>query len=838
MIAWRLFAATLLRHPARVLLSLLAIALGVALGVAVDSIHGSALAEFSKGLRQAAGQADLQVVGPREGFDESIYPALARHADVAWVSPVVEVDARMAGLKDARVPLLGIDPLRVWRINPALIPFDLPEGDRLGLLADDTIALTPAAARRLGAKVGESVVFVSGSGTVALKVIALLPGVGDSKELAVADLATVQARFRRLGRLGRIDLKLAPGRAEAGAQASIAQLLPAGVFVQAITDADARSERLSRAYRVNLALLALIALVTGAFLVFSTQAARIVRRRSELAFLRAVGVSRREIEHGLLLEAALLGAVGSLLGAALGVGLAGLVLRSLGGDLGAGFFAGSTPELHLSFAAISFQISLGIAAALAGAWLPAREAAATPPALALKAGDDERALARLDRAGPGVVCLALGLPCLLLPPLAGMPLGAYAAIALWLAGAVLLLPRLARLVFARLPSGGFFNNPLPRLAIAQLRGAPGLASIGISGIVAATAVACSMAIMVGSFRDSVDRWLGAVLPAEVYVRVSRGSETGFLDPAMQRALTGLDGVGRIDFIRHVQLVLDPALPPVALIARPQAGAPAALVGLPAKLDDKDNKGDTPRVWASEAMADLYGWRAGQRVQLPLAGRLHDFRLAGFWRDYARSHGAVLIDSNDYQTITGDRLANDAAVFPVAGLPAGALAERLRALPGGELLEVADRAAIRALSLGIFDRTFAVTYALEAAAVLIGLAGVAASFATLASARLREFGVLADLGLTRREIRRLIALEGAVGAALGIALGLVLGVLIALVLVHKVNRESFHWSMDFALPALPLAGFALAMLAGATGAAVVAARRATGKHAVQAVREDW
>ena len=123
-------------------------------------------------------------------------------------------------------------------------------------------------------------------------------------------------------------------------------------------------------------------------------------------------------------------------------------------------------------------------------------------------------------------------------------------------------------------------------------------------------------------------------------------------------------------------------------------------------------------------------------------------------------------------------------------------------------------------------------------MLIGLAGVAASFAALASARLREFGVLTHLGLTRRQIRTLIGLEGAVSAALGITLGLVLGVAIALVLIHKVNRESFHWSMDFSLPVLPLAGFVLAMLAGATAAAVMAARRATGRQAVLAVREDW
>jgi putative ABC transport system permease protein len=841
MLAWRLFASTLLRHPARMLLSLFAIALGVALGVAVDTIHGSALDEFSKGLRQVAGRADLQVAGPREGFDEALYPALARHAAVAWASPVVEVDAKIAardaaaGDGTARLQIVGIDPMRAWRVNPALIPTDLAgggSGDRLGLLADDTLALTPAAARRLGVRVGDRIAFVAGSGIVELELIALLPGVGDSRELGVADIATVQSRFGRLGRLSRIDLKVAEGGQAGEATTTLAPLLPPGVFALPVDAADARSERMSRAYRVNLALLALIALLTGAFLVFSTQAARIVRRRGELAFLRAVGVSRREIMQGLLAEAALLGTLGSILGSALGLGLAALALRALGGDLGAGYFSGNVPALAISPLSLGLHMALGLAAALAGAWLPAREAASTPPALALKAGDDERALGRLGRVGPGLACLAAGLPCLLLPAVGSVPLGAYAAIGLWLAGAVMLLPWLARQVFARLPTP---HHPLNRIALAQLRGAPGMASIGIAGIVAATAVAVAMAIMVGSFRESVDRWLVAVLPADLYVRMSRGGETGHLDTQLQQALARVPVVERVDLIRHVQVVVDPALPPVGLIARPMAGPPAALVGIPAALPAST---DLPRLWASEAMADLYAWQAGQRVDLPLAGHRQAFVVAGFWRDYARSHGAVIVDREDYIRLTGDRLANDAAVFPAAGVAPAAVVEHLRALPAGDLLEIVDTGSIRKLSLGIFDRTFAITYALEAAAVLIGLAGVAASFAALAAARLREFGVLAHLGLTRRELQRLIATEGAAGAGLGIAVGLALGIAIALVLIHKVNRESFHWSMDFALPALPLAGFALAMLAGATGAAVFAARRAFGRNAIRAVREDW
>jgi putative ABC transport system permease protein len=154
------------------------------------------------------------------------------------------------------------------------------------------------------------------------------------------------------------------------------------------------------------------------------------------------------------------------------------------------------------------------------------------------------------------------------------------------------------------------------------------------------------------------------------------------------------------------------------------------------------------------------------------------------------------------------------------------------------LEVAPRREIRAISLKIFDRTFAVTYVLEAVAVAIGLAGVAASFAALASARKREFGMLRHLGLTRRQIANMLALEGALAAGLGVLAGLLAGGAIGLVLIEVVNRQSFHWSMDLRVPWTSLALFALALVTLAALAAVLAGAQAMRQDAVLAVREDW
>jgi putative ABC transport system permease protein len=157
---------------------------------------------------------------------------------------------------------------------------------------------------------------------------------------------------------------------------------------------------------------------------------------------------------------------------------------------------------------------------------------------------------------------------------------------------------------------------------------------------------------------------------------------------------------------------------------------------------------------------------------------------------------------------------------------------------GALLEFGTSRQIRATSMRIFDRSFAVTYWLQAIAIGIGLFGVAASFSAQVLARRKEFGLLVHLGLTRRQILSVVALEGAAWTSLGALAGLGLGLLVALVLVEVVNPQSFHWTMDLMLPWIRLLTLCMAVVAAGTVTAWLAGRAAAGKDAVLAVKEDW
>ena len=835
-------------HPVRALTAIAAIAIGVALGFAIHLVNAAALNEFTTAVHSLSGQADIQVSGTEATFDEAVYPTLARLPEVAVASPVLEFDASMPGARQA-LKIIGLDVFRAGFITPDLI--GAPEEDLpYDTLADDAIFLSPAAMNWLQSRPGGELRLQAGSKVTVLRVAGSLQRARVGQRFAVMDIAAAQWQFQRLGKLSRVDLKLREGVDRNAFERSLAARLehdfPGRFRIGQPNDAEqeSRNANLSRAYRVNLSVLALVALFTGAFLVFSSQALSVLRRRGEFALLRVLGLERRQLVRQVLLEGALLGTVGSALGVAGGYALAAAVLRLFGGDLGAGYFAGVQPSVQWAPAAALAYFALGLGVALLGGLAPAFDAARARPAVALKAGTDETALRPLSRPWPGLACLGLAAAMAFAPPVLELPIFGYLSIALLLVGAIALMPRLSGMAFSAL-ARRTTANPVRALALTRLSNASGQASIALGGVLASFSLMVAMAIMVASFRTSVDEWVLRILPADVYARSGSAGATGGLSPAEQDALRAVPGIARIEFLRVRSVSLAPDRANVAVLARDvdpaDPGRAMVLVGesTPASsMAAAVAAGSMPPAWISEAMADLYGLHIGATLRLPLQGDQREFRVAGVWRDYARAGGAVIVRRSDYIAMTGDRDAGDAAIWLAKNASAAQVQENIRKLPFGDLLETSVPSEIRNLTLRIFDRSFAVTYLLEAIAIVIGLFGVAATFSAQTLARAREFGMLRHVGVTRGQVLGILALEGAALTTLGILAGFALGWVISLVLVHVINPQSFHWTMQMHYPWPLLGTVALALLLSSAATALVAGRQALSGGPIRAVREDW
>ena len=335
----------------------------------------------------------------------------------------------------------------------------------------------------------------------------------------------------------------------------------------------------------------------------------------------------------------------------------------------------------------------------------------------LKGGDGDYTVVARTSWRSGIALLILGSALAWLPPVAGLPVFGYAAIAALLFGAVLLVPRVTLKGLQLAPRT---HRIVLDTAVAQLRENVGLSTLSLASIIVSFSLMVAMAIMVYSFRVSFDHWLGKLLPADLQLREPFGNDTAFWSQQDQRKLAAVPGVARAEFRRTRQLLLDPKRAPVTLIARGMDDAQAE-AELPLVRSSSLREANSPPAWISEALQDLYGYQIGDRLALPLAGRIREFKVAGVWRDYARLSGSVVISRQAYVAATGDESANEGSLWLKPGADAAAAEKRLRlAVANGESLEIITTTALHERSLQIFDRAFAITYALEAIAVIIGL----------------------------------------------------------------------------------------------------------------------
>src|SRR5690606_12329827 len=516
-----------LRHAA----AMLAVLLGVALAFSVHLINASALSEFSAAVRAVSGQADLQLRPAHGTLNEALYPKVARDAHVQIASPVIDlrVQASQADRRDSATPrassppmrglrIVGIDPFVAGPLTPGLIPSladakedraeqagqsekdaqglqtSKPARDRMTLFAPRVIFLNSQASRLLSANAGDKITVQAGLRTVHLEVVGSVAEAGEP--LGVMDIASAQEAFGMVGQLSRLDVQLKPGASVDEALASLA--LPPQVLGETAQASAQRVSNVSRAYRVNLTVLALIALYTGAFLVFSVLSLSVAKRQQQFALLAVLGLSARERLQLVLLESALVGLVGSVLGIAARTGLAAMALKLLAGDLGGGYFPGIAPRLHWSGTAALVYGALGAGAAIWGGLVPALVAGRLPPAQTLKGMGQTESGQGLFWLGP--LLMLIGAALTQLPLLQGVPLWAYIGVACLLTGGIACGPAAVALLLGGvrryLPRAVLLRHPSWLLALARAHHLRRTATVTIAGVVASLSLAVALTVMV------------------------------------------------------------------------------------------------------------------------------------------------------------------------------------------------------------------------------------------------------------------------------------------------------------------------------------------------------
>lgn len=818
------------RHPGQLALTIAGIALGVAAIVAIDLAAYSSRQAFVASAQLFRGQATHEISPAGSHVPDDAVAWLRREFGVTNSAPVIETRLRFAAQAERSVTLLGIDPFSVGRLLTVYLAGP-PTGDGFTRLMVEPggVLLSAALAEELAAQPGDRLALLEPPGAGELTVIGLLPG-DDGERYALADIATVQALPRRSRGLSRIDLRI-----DAGQAAELApEMTRRGWRLRPVAAQLGQMDAMTRSFRINLQALSLLAMLVGAFLVYSTVAFAVVRRRESFGLFRSLGTQRRQIFALVLAEILVLSAVGVALGLlsgiVLGAGLVRLVLRTIG-DL---YLSSSVDYYGVSWMLLAKATAIGFGASFVAAAIPALEAARARPRAAMNRSALERRRRRqlLPRlmaavALAGVAAGILVSTARLEPAFAGI-FAALTAAALaapvlvygvmrWLAGAVRWLPLsyAARSVAANLSRTG------PAVAALML----------------AVATFSGVGLMIGSFRVSVSDWLGYSLDADVLVRPDEPAAIaeGDREAELLQALRALPGVVDLSLSRRVSLPDGTGLGGLLAVAPAPTGRWPQAAGARDVIVQRLAAAD--RVLVSEAFARKRELGAGDSLVLLTAGGERAFEIDAVFTDYTTDLGLVAMNLQRYRRYFGDRQLDSIGVFAAPGRAAEVLAgvETLAASRGD--LSVTTSAWLRELSLEIFDRTFTITQVLR---LIAGLVAIIAVVNALQAQRLdsrRELATLRALGLSPGQLLRLGELQTLLlGTAAGL-LAVPVGVLLAWLLIVVVNRIAFGWSMVFDIDwALLGQTVILSALAG-LAAGWLPNRRALRDMPAVALRED-
>lgn len=883
----------LLRHPAQAVLAVVGVGLGVAVVVGVDLARASAERSFRLTTTTLEGKATHQIRGGPRGLPDSLVAGLQVELGLT-AAPIIEAPVRVAvGSRRRTLTLLGVDP---WSEAPFRSTLTSIPGtgaadanhQGLGFETLPTLLTTPNSgllardtAAELGIERGGTLVLTTSKGPREVTIIGLLEPADEITRVGLAgllivDLATAQELLGLHsgdlgatdatgdgadpalgeGRVDHIDLLLTPSQVDdpdsdldlpAELTTKITALLPPDATLEPAGARSASTLALTRAFRVNLLALSLLALVCGGFLIFNTIRFSVVARRGAIGRLRALGVTRREVFVMVLGEALLIGAVGTGLGIAGGIAVAralvGLVTRTIS-DL---YFVVAVRDLAVDPTRLAVGVGLGLLATLVAALQPAWEATATPPRLALQRSDLEEGSRRRAPlfAISGALLVGLGL---LLLGFGGRGLAAsFVALFLALLGVALTVP-LVTLVLAHLaaPPLGKVAGLLGRLAARGLAASLSRTAVAIAALAMAVAVAVGVTLMIGSFRRTVEGWLGYTLQADLYVTPRTGGpgSTGAgIDPQLVDELAALPGVARLNRLRTANVAGEVI---AAEDGGPHRGASQRFDLVAVDMDSAARSafallsGDPDTAWAAfdagagVLITEPLAWHrriaVGDHLRLAGANGPVELPVVAVFRDYASDRGSVLLSLAAYRRAFADDTVSAVSIYAAgngSGSPSGqapaaaALREKVDALVtrdaaahgGANRLTVQSNQALRQASLEVFDRTFAVTGVLRLLTSAVAFAGVLAALLALALERQRELGVLRALGLLPRQVFAVVLGQTAL---LGLVAGLVavpLGAGLAAMMVRVINRRSFGWSMELWLdPAQLLTALGLALLA--------------------------
>ncbi|MGA3188698.1 MAG: FtsX-like permease family protein [Bryobacteraceae bacterium] len=830
---YRLILRPLRDEPLRTLLTVIAVALGIAAVLAIELAGGAAAGSFHSSMETLTGDTDFEITAVG-GLQPEILTTLSILPYALKIHPRIE-DYVVLESTDHTVPLIGIDLLTDF--SSPTEPRASASGQTENLSGEDSAW----AGSGLGLKIGDRVKLIANDHEAEVTIRGILGG--RSEEFLLMDLSQATRLLNRTGALDRILIQV-PDASE-NWETMLRHALPESVSIQPAGTRTEENKKMLGAFRWNLRILSYIALTVGAFLIYNTISVSVVRRRVEIGILRALGATRTAILSAFLGEAVSFGLLGAAGGIALGrfmaegaVKLVSLTVQQL--------YVSSRPgPIALSWETASLALLIGVGVSLLSAFSPAWEASRVSPVEAMARGRREYEV-RQNRIMGLIVAAALAICagiCARQGPIAGKPILGYLSALLLIAASALSIPALISGLSSA--SAGIMRRAFgveALLATRSLAGSLRRTSVLVGALSTAIAMLTAVGIMVGSFRETIAVWMDDTLQADLYLSpaVPAGADRNPTMPSdIVAQLEALKEVQAVDSFRAYQISYDGL--PVTLgagdvkIASSFRHRPSVTGKAPQEVFQQLVGHNA--VMVSEPLANKHHLRPGDTITLPLAGQPVPFLVADIYYDYSNERGYIVMDRATLLKYLPYTAVSNIAVYLKPGVSIDDGKRSVEASLRGHKLLIFSNRTIRQQAMDIFDRTFAITYALEAIAVFVAVMGVGGALLALVIDRRREFGLLRFLGCSKSQVRRMIVFEAALLGLFANIAGLLLGLLLSLLLIKVINKQSFGWTIQFHWPVAVLLGALTVVYAATIIAGIYPARIATQLVPIEVIHEE-
>ena len=809
---YRLMVRPLFREPVRLSLTVLAVAFGVAVVLAIDLAGNAAAGSFHSSMETLAGDNDLEVVASG-GVPESVAATLATYPSPLRISPRMEDYAVLTDSQQT-LPLIGLDLIGegsryvVSESPDSSAPATAEDWQRD--LAD---ALSVWVSSRLNKHPGEQLSLLINDRTYNCTVRGVYPDSSGSENAILMDIAGAQRLLNRFGRLDRVLIKLPPRAKIEESQRELKSVLPAGVEIRPQGTGTDENRKMLAAFRWNLRLLSYIALVVGAFLIYNTISVSVVRRRAEIGIVRSVGASRTDVLMAFLGEAACFGVAGALLGLPLGRIMASGAVRLMALTVESLYVSSRPGSIALTPLSILWALLIGVCVSVVSALSPAREAMNVSPTDAMAQGRREY-IARTNMRRDLLIAALLavvGLISAQMPAIGGKPLLGYLATILLISASAYAMPALVS--FLSWATSGLLKKLVgveALLAARSLAAALRRTSVLVAALATAVAMMVSVGIMVGSFRQTVVSWMNDQLPADLYLRPA-GDPAADRHPTISLELTEkiarLPGVAAVDRLRAYEITyggMPATLASVDLRVLRSYRSSEFFSGRPTDQVLSQLRGQN-NVIVTEPFTYKHKVKTGDLLTLSLGETQASFKIADVYYDYASERGYILMDRETLLRYLPDPTPSNLAVFVTPGANVQVVRNGIQQIAAGHRILIFSDRELRTEAIRIFDRTFAITYALEAVAIFVAVMGIAGAFVALVIDRRRELGLMRFLGASSAQIRKLILVEAGLLGFLANLAGFALGYFLSLILVFVINKQSFGWTIRFHWPVAVIFG---------------------------------